>query len=125
MNTSTADIIGLATERAILDGLATIQDFVGQEEFQAILREMWMLPDALRHEFVELIWLDDKELARRGLKIPSHLTIQRSWFEDRRPTLFCVSSHLPQGIGWKKVTITFDNEMTPGAAPAWSPVGDP
>jgi hypothetical protein len=41
--------------------------------------------------------------------VPHDIIFQRSAFSDNRPSLFCMTKYLPDGIGWKKVTITFDN----------------
>jgi hypothetical protein len=94
---------------AIEAAMEEIIDFASAKEFQAVLSEMFSLPPHLRYEFVELVWLDKTLLRMRGLKIPEGLVIQRSEFADKRPTLFCVSKVLPPGLGWHKVTITFDN----------------
>ncbi|GAA5024170.1 hypothetical protein GCM10025734_82300 [Kitasatospora paranensis] len=50
-----------------------------------------------------------------GVFVPAGLTIQRSTFRDDRPTLFCIVKHLPHGLLWEKVTVTFDN---PSGGPA-------
>ena len=79
-----------------------------------MLTEMYALPAHLQHEFVELVCLDENALRARGLEVPEGLVIQRSEFGDKRPTLFCVTKVLPPGLGWHKVTITFDNEGRSG-----------
>lgn len=96
--------------------LGEIKNFVLTPEFQALLTEMYKLPPHLRYEFVELVWLDEDVLRARGLEKPEGLLIQRSEFADKRPTLFCVTKTLPPGLGWHKVTITFDNQATSEAS---------
>jgi hypothetical protein len=59
--------------------------------------------------FVRTVLLDPEQLDKRGLTPPAGLCIQRSEFHDQRPTLFCVSQHLPEGAQWKRVTITIDH----------------
>jgi hypothetical protein len=88
-----------------------ILDFCFSENFINIVKECFALPERLRHEFVELVLLSTEQLSARGVHIPHGLRIQRSYFADRRPTLFCVTCALPDGCGWKKVTMTFDNEL--------------
>ena len=105
-----------AAQAAINAAMKQIADFVSTEAFQSVFAEMEALPERLRHEFVELVWLDPGELARRGLSVPDDLQIQRSFFGDKRPTLFCVNKFLPEGMGWKRVTVTYDNQ-TAGSKP--------
>jgi hypothetical protein len=96
--------------RAAIDGaMVDVVQFVQEAKFCQALNEMWQLPERLRHEFVSLVFLDRVELDRRGVEVPREIMIQRSEFEDKRATLFCVSRSLPPGHVWKKVTITFDN----------------
>jgi hypothetical protein len=95
--------------QAIQSAMGEIIDFTSKKEFQAVLSEMFSLPPHLRSEFVELVWLDKTVLRMRGLENREDLVIQRSEFADKRPTLFCVSKVLPPGLGWHKVTVTFDN----------------
>lgn len=95
---------------AIDSAMEELNEFVMRAEVQSLLREMYSLPPETRYEFVELAWLDHNVLKARGIEPPKGVVIQRSVFADNRPTLFCVSKTLPPGLGWHKVTITFDNE---------------
>ena len=56
--------------------------------------------------------INDEELKKRGIDIPSGILIQRSAFGDRRPTLFAVKHFLPEKYAnvWQNVNITFDNK---------------
>jgi hypothetical protein len=83
--------------------------FVTDERFLPIITEIYSLPEADRHGFVETVLLNHEELRNRGVLPPNDIIIQRSAFSDGRPTLFCVAKLVPQGYGWKKVTVTFDN----------------
>lgn len=84
-----------------------IGKFVETDEFQELLTDLWNTPREERSDFVRDVVLDDAELERRGIDVPEGMIIQRSAFEDGRPTLFCVSKYLSDGK--RKVTITFDN----------------
>lgn len=74
------------------------------------------LPPDERASLVSEVVLDPGARASRGITVPAGLVIQRSTFADARPTLFCVAKHLPRNLGWKKVTITFDNPDTYAAS---------
>jgi hypothetical protein len=95
-------------------------NFVSQGEFRKIIGEIYELREDLRHEFVDAVLLDRDLLSKRGIKIPDDLYIQRSHFADERPTLFCVVKKLPEGYGWKKITVTFDNEKIGLERPAFA-----
>jgi hypothetical protein len=97
-----------------------LTNFVCTDSFRSLLGEMSSLPEHLRHEFVELVLLDKAQLARRGVHVPKGIEIQRSFFADQRPTLFCVSKAVPAGHLWKKITITFDNERVGLANPQFA-----
>jgi hypothetical protein len=97
-----------------------IIDFVCSSPFRDVLRELSELPEALRHEFVDLVLLDNEQLSLRGVTVPEGLSIQRSYFADNRPTLFCVVAHVPPGFGWKKLTVTYDNQMIGRGIPSFA-----
>jgi hypothetical protein len=101
--------------------LLDIADFVETEEFQQLLVELWETPQDERPSFVRNVILNDVELAKRGVKVPEGMVLQRSAFSDDRPTLFCVCKKL--SYGQRKVTITFDNE--PGVEEEQRIVGSP
>ncbi|MEU1127797.1 hypothetical protein ABZ371_30505 [Streptomyces sp. NPDC005899] len=102
-------------EQAARAAMRDITDFANTPEFRSVLSEMWAIAPARRADFVVDVLLNAKELAARGVTIPQDLTIQRSTFRDNRPTLFCIVKHLPPGLLWEKVTVTFDN---PSGEPA-------
>jgi hypothetical protein len=92
--------------QAALDDVAT---FVTTAPFQKVLAEFSATPTARRGHFVRSVLINREELARRGVQVPEDMTIQRSAFEDDRPTLFCITKYLPDmGAARKKVTVTFD-----------------
>ena len=70
--------------------------FISDPIFQELLSEMMSLQPNERPIYVDKVWLDGQELARRGLKVPEGVLIQTSAFGDRRPTLFCVKKFLPE-----------------------------
>lgn len=95
-------------------------DLVCQPSFVALLKETMSLPESVQHEFIEIAWLDPAILKQRGVVIPDGVTVERSWFADQRPTLFCVVAHLPAGYGWEKITFTFDALRGLLPEPVWS-----
>ena len=70
---STYRIWGVSVFLAVLSSL---RDFVEQAPFQATMQEMWQLPVELRHEFVELVLLDDAQLKRRGVDVPDGMELK-------------------------------------------------
>jgi hypothetical protein len=84
---------------------------------QDSLRELYGLPEEDRADYVLNVLLSPQEQERRGITIPPGMVIQRSAFRDNRPTLFCVTQHLPPDLGWQKVTVTFDNATGAPAIP--------
>ncbi|MFD9412496.1 hypothetical protein ACFWBN_36590 [Streptomyces sp. NPDC059989] len=112
---ASVDHANVEVEQAVHAAMRDITRFANTPEFRSVLSEMWAVAPARRAGFVVDVLLDAKELAARGVSIPKGLTIQRSTFRDNRPTLFCIVKHLPPGLLWEKVTVTFDN---PSGAPA-------
>lgn len=91
----------------IENAINEVSEFAFSDEFGAVMAELLNTPWEERHAFVRDVMIRPAELARRGVQVPDGLTIQRSWFEDDRPTLFCITKYLPHN-STKKVTITFD-----------------
>jgi hypothetical protein len=96
---------------AVKEALGAIQQFAESPEFMAVLGELWSEPEPRRADFVSKVLLHPESLLRRGVVVPEGILLQRSWFRDNRPTLFCLTMHLADGLPWHKVTITFDNEF--------------
>ena len=89
--------------------LADITAFIEKPEFQTVLAELAAVPPELREYFIRSVLISREELSRRGVEVPEDITVQRSAFEDNRPTLFCITKYLPEmGNARKKVTVTFD-----------------
>jgi len=103
--------VAVQAETALME----IADFATGAEFQAVLAELWALPSETRAQFVLDVILQPNEMSRRGVFPPPGIQLQRSWFADNRPTLFCITKYLPRGLLWDKVTITYDN---PDGVPA-------
>jgi hypothetical protein len=101
-----------------------LTDFVCSHEFKSMLLELGALPEHLKHEFVEFVLLDSDQLKLRGIRVPDGIQIQRSYFADQRPTLFCVTKKVPKGLFWEKITITFDNETVGLAKPSFACDGE-
>lgn len=96
------------------EGLEEIRDFITTDEFISLLGELYDLPPEDRDGYVRRILLDPDELGRRGIRTPDGIKIQRSQFGDHRPTIFCVTKLMSDGV--RKVTYTFDNESIPAGA---------
>jgi PKHD-type hydroxylase len=88
------------------NSMNSIVDVVSQSPFQTVLKELYELPSAERPRFVKDVLLNPSELQNRDVSIPDDISVQRSWFSDERPTLFCLTKYLSTG---EKVTITFDD----------------
>lgn len=97
-------------EKAIRKALGDLHAFAASPPFRRLLDEMDACPAEERHEFVRTVILNDKALTSRGVVPPPGVVLQRSAFADDRPTLFCMTKHLSDGLVWEKVTLTFDNE---------------
>lgn len=103
--------------------LDDVSAFIATPAFRKVLAEFSATPTPLRGHFVRSVLINTEELARRGVQVPEDMTIQRSAFEDDRPTLFCITKYLPDmGAAKKKVTVTFDEAwekslQVPGFSP--------
>src|SRR5687768_8715825 len=93
----------------IVQALADIQAVADTGSFKAVIAELNSLPYAERHQFVEQVLVDRAKLRAKGIALPPDIVLQRSYFRDGRPTLFCLSKRLPAGHPWDKVTLTWDN----------------
>jgi hypothetical protein len=109
LNYTKAELLPDRIAQQMRSALVEIAEFVEEPPFSNLLTELWALPLELRKDFIREVLLDSSELQRRGVVVPPGLTVQRSAFRDNRPTLFCITKHLPAGLLWDKVTITFDN----------------
>lgn len=98
---------------AMRAGYDDLIDFVSTPAFKAMMQDFSKLAPSARVVFVQDVLLSESELAKRGIEVPAGVLIQRSAFGDRRPTLFCVKTFLPEKFQnvWQNVNITFDNEF--------------
>jgi hypothetical protein len=87
-------------------------NFYQSDRFQQVMHELFLMPEDLRHDFVEEVLLSDKQLKARGVECPLGLEIQRTQFADQRPTLFAIVKKVQIGP-WKKLTVTIDNTSGP------------
>lgn len=89
--------------------LEVVSSFIENENFKALLKELHDSSPNFegRKQFVKNVILNKGELKKRGIVLPSDLIIQRSKFDDKRPTLFCVTKYMKDRS--QKVTFTFDN----------------
>lgn len=95
-------------------GLEAIRDFITRDEFIRVLGELYDQAPEHRDEFVRTVLLDPEALRERGVIVPDGVKVQRSQFGDHRPTIFCVTKLMSDGV--RKVTYTFDNESIPTPA---------
>lgn len=103
-----------AVQKEAREGLEEIRDFITTDEFVSLLGELYDLPPEDRDNYVRTVLLDADELRKRGIRTPDGIKIQRSQFGDHRPTIFCVTKLMSDGV--RKVTYTFDNESIPARA---------
>ena len=102
-----------AVQQEARAGLEAIRDCITSDEFIRVLGELYDHAPEERDVFVRSVLLDPDELRRRGVTVPDGITVQRSQFGDQRPTIFCVTKLMSDGV--RKVTYTFDNESIPTA----------
>lgn len=110
-NTAMPPLTRDAIRNEARSGLEEIRDFVTTDVFVATLGELYDLAPEERDQFVRENLLDPAALAARGITVPAGLKIQRSVFGDGRPTIFCVTKLMSDGI--RKVTYTFDSGSLP------------
>ncbi|MFT2690724.1 hypothetical protein [Clavibacter zhangzhiyongii] len=96
-------------------GLEEIRDLITTDAFIRMLGELYDLAPEDRDEFVRTVLLVPEELAARGVHPPEGLKVQRSQFGDGRPTIFCVTKLMSDGV--RKVTYTFDSDTFSSRAP--------
>jgi hypothetical protein len=89
--------------------LQDIDTFTETPEFAALIKELRSLPTREEKKlFVRNIIINKDEQKKRGINPPDGILIQRSYFTDNRPTLFCVVKYLKDGK--RKMTITYDDD---------------
>ncbi len=112
------DSVPLLTREAVRvearEGLEKIRDFVTTDAFIRLLGELYDRDQEDRDAFVRQVLLDGDQLHKRGITVPEDIKIQRSQFGDQRPTIFCVTKLMSDGI--RKVTYTFDNNLNMATA---------
>lgn len=99
-----------ASGTAVRDALTRIRSVYDTAEFRNLLDELWSIdPGEPRHRFVRDVMVHSDELAARGIVLPQSVWIDRTYFEDNRPTLFAIVTALPSDLPFKLVTITVDD----------------
>ena len=123
MSEPTRDDIRAALRSAYRD----LVEFASTDAFQALILELYSMPDTARPSFVNEVILNPSAMRERGIVPPAEILIQRSSFGDRRPTLFCIKKYLPEHLRlyWQNANITFDNPVSDDSIPrdarAWRP----
>lgn len=93
--------------RWMAEALTDLHQYVRTPGFRGLLDEMNKLPTIrAKDHFVRTVLLNAEQLEARGALPPEGVVVQRSRFQDSRPTVFCVVKYLPDPT--KKMTITFD-----------------
>lgn len=108
------DVTREAGRKEAREGLEDIRDFITTDQFISVLGELYDHAPQDRDRFVREVLLDTGQLAERGIEVPEQIKIQRSQFGDQRPTIFCVTKLMSDGV--RKVTYTFDNDSLPARA---------
>lgn len=100
----------LLDKTEMLAVLEEIGDFTETKEFKDLVNELKTLPDRnAKYDFVRNVVINKNEQEKRGILLPEGMFIQRSYFSDDRPTLFCVVKYLKDGK--RKMTITYDDDI--------------
>jgi Tol biopolymer transport system component len=94
-------------------GLEQIRDFITTDAFITVLGDLYALAPEDRDAYVRRVLLDPGQLAARGIVAPDGIKVQRSQFGDHRPTIFCVTKLMSDGV--RKVTYTFDSDSLAAA----------
>ena len=93
----------------MLSVLEEIDAFTETPEFASLIKELRALPTREEKKlFVRDTIINKDEQKKRGINPPVGILIQRSYFTDNRPTLFCVVKYLKDGK--RKMTITYDDD---------------
>lgn len=101
----------LEIQLLIQKGIEDIGEFISTPEFDILVNELYATSRNERAAFVIDEILDIEKMKDRNIKVPADMKIQRSHFDDERPTLFCVTKYIDGAYPWHKVTITFDNDF--------------
>lgn len=105
-----SDYKHLLDKDEMLSVLEEINAFTETKAFTSLVSELKSIPDRnSKYEFVRNVIINKKEQLKRGINVPEGMLIQRSYFSDNRPTLFCVVKYLKDGK--RKMTITFDDDL--------------
>lgn len=116
-----------AVQLSMREGYDKLIKYVSQPSFQAVLLELFGLPRSQRPWFVKSVLLSEENREKLNIKLPDGVLLVRSTFGDRRPSLFCVKTYLPEKLWkpWQNVNITFDEHYAdtdiPRDARAWRP----
>lgn len=96
------------TEDELKSTYAELISFFNDEPFQKVVAELFSIPDrSERFEFVKEQLINKQYLLAKGVDVPEDIIVQRSYFYDNRPTLFCLTKYLQDKK--RKVTITIDD----------------
>lgn len=100
------------TKEELKEAYKYLASFYNQDNFQDLMNDLFSLDEQGRFTFVKEVILDERKLNERGIYPPNDILIQRSYFYDNRPTLFCLTKYLSDKK--RKVTITIDSDSFKG-----------
>lgn len=99
----------LLNKQEMVSVLKEIDEFAESPKFKALIKELRDLPSFKeKQKFVRDVIINPEEHKKRGIVVPEGMKVQRSYFWDNRPTLFCIVKYLKDGK--RKMTWTFDDD---------------
>lgn len=84
-------------------------EFTETDSFKNMVKELYNCEPGKRKDFVKEVILNKSELKKGGIITPDSISLERSFFFDNRPTLFCVVKYLKDKK--RKVTVTYDEQF--------------
>ncbi len=110
MSNAHRSVPGDVIAREMKAGYERLFRVIQTTEFQAVLEKVYGLPLSERPGFVKEYLLSEEGRRSLGLLLPPDVLLLRSTFGDRRPTLFCLKTYLPDECQapWQNVNVTFD-----------------
>lgn len=101
----------LLNKQEMVSVLKEIDEFAESSKFNSLIKELRALPTfEEKQKFVRNVIINPDEHRKRGIVVPEGMKVQRSYFWDDRPTLFCIVKYLKDGK--RKMTWTFDDDSS-------------
>ncbi len=110
MANSDITTIANTTKREVEKAFNVLDAIHTSDAFQKLLDKLWELrPRHERQVFIRDVIHNPGQLEASGISQDGDVSLQRTYFDDNRPTLMALVYHLPEGLGFQKVTITYDD----------------